>query len=271
METRTVDKVELIKLIIVFAIEIIVELAVSFALPKLGNTSVLVSTLVLDALLILVTLIYTFKKGDKLEAYGFKKIKVSTFFFTVLLTFVSAPMYMFANVLSQLFVPNILVQNMDSIFGDSMGLPLLAIVVVAPICEEIVMRGFFHNRLKNVMPFGAAAVLSGFMFGALHLNLNQFCYAWVLGVLFAYANRASGSTITSVIMHMLTNGFNMAIMIAANYALKIIGTDLATASEAARTNGTSAWVNVVVYGILAVISFFLSRKIIRAIAKRENN
>lgn len=267
---KTIDKAELIKLLIVFAIEICITLIITFVLPNYGiQLPILAITLILDSLLFIVTLAYTLKKGDTLKAYGFKKIKVSTFFLTVLLTLVATPMYMFANVLSQLVVPNTIVQNLDGLVGDSVGLSFLAVAVIAPIGEEVVMRGFFQNRFKKVMPFAAAAILSGFLFGVLHLNLNQFCYAWVLGVIFAYTNRASGSILTSIIMHMLINASNVGMLLVMQSAMESIGMDFAEVQETARTDGSTMINNVIVFGVLSIASFFLTRLIIRAIAKRE--
>lgn len=267
---RKIDTTELIKLLIVFVLEIGITVLVSNGIPALGmNTPTYIRVLLLDIALIVPTVIYTFVKGDTLAAYGFRRIKIGTFFLTILLTFVSMPMYWFANVLSQLFVPNVIVQNMDNLLGDTLTLSFLAIAVIAPISEEIIMRGFFQNRFKNIMPFTAAAVLSGFLFGVLHMNLNQFCYAWVIGIVFAYTNRASGSILTSIIMHIVINGSNVGVVLLVKAALESVGMDYAEMAETARTNGQSIITNLIIFGVLSVASFFLSRIIIRAIAKRE--
>ncbi|SDB31268.1 Membrane protease YdiL, CAAX protease family [Pseudobutyrivibrio sp. YE44] len=272
------DKKELIKLIIVFVLEVLITLGVSFGAGRIMTAtgmeySIFAVTLVLDTLLILVTLIYTFKKGDRfLEAYKIKGIKVSTFFWVLLLTIVASPMYIFANVVSQLFVPNVMIQNLDTLFSGSTLLSVIGIAVIAPIGEELVMRGFFQNRFKKIMPFAAAAILSGFLFGVLHLNFNQFCYAWVLGVLFAYTNRASGSTLTSIFMHMFINGGNSLLMLFMKWAVEVSGmtaSDIANQSEATRADSSTMITMAVVFGVLAIGSFFLSRLIIRAIAKNE--
>ncbi len=45
-----------------------------------------------------------------------------------------------------------------------------ALVVLAPLGEELVFRGFMLRGLVRVLPFGVAAVLSGVVFGAAHLQ-----------------------------------------------------------------------------------------------------
>ncbi|MDC7278984.1 CPBP family intramembrane metalloprotease [Butyrivibrio fibrisolvens] len=270
---KTENKSELIKLIIVYAVDLAIMIGLSYALPNLApNMPIIAKAALIYILLLVPVIVYAIKKGDcTAEAFGFRKIKVSTFFFTILLSIVSAPMYMFANVLSQLVVPNVLIQNMDNLMGDSMGASFIAMAVFAPIAEEIICRGFFTNRLKKTVPFAAAAVISAVMFGLLHLNINQFCYTLVLGIIFAYVNKASGSIFTSIIMHFLVNASNIGIVLLAQKTLQNMGMDLAETAETSRQNAGAMIFAVVFYGILAIISFFLSRKVIRAIAKREGN
>lgn len=272
---KTFDKIELVKLVLVFILEIVIALAVGTLLNVIGNVAGIsvptyMHVLALDICLLIPVFAYTIKKGDSIvEAFGFKGIKVATFFQTILLVIVVSPMAMFANVLSQFFVPNTMVQGVDQFASESVGLTLVATVLCASVVEEIVCRGFFTNRLNKIMSFTAAAIISALMFGALHMNINQFCYATVLGLIFAYTNRASGSIFTSMIMHIVFNGYNMALLFMMNWAMEQVGMDFAEAAEAERANTSSMISTAVVLGVLAVGSFFLTRLILRSIAKRE--
>ena len=272
---KTFDKIELVKLVLVFILEIVIALAVGTLLNVIGNVAGIsvptyMHVLALDICLLIPVFAYTIKKGDSIvEALGFKEIKVATFFQTILLVIVVSPMAMFANVLSQFFVPNTMVQGVDQFASESVGLTLVATVLCAPVVEEIVCRGFFTNRLNKIMSFTAAAIISALMFGALHMNINQFCYATVLGLIFAYTNRASGSIFTSMIMHIVFNGYNMALLFMMNWAMEQVGMDFAEAAEAERANTSSMISTAVVLGVLAVGSFFLTRLILKSIAKRE--
>lgn len=220
--------------------------------------------------MIAIAFLYLRGKGDDLwKECGFNKIKTSTVFLTILLTVVSYPMVMFTNVFSQLFVKNTMAQATDDLVGNTPVLYIIAIALLAPVCEEILLRGFFHNRLKKLVPFTAAAILSGFWFGVFHLNLNQFCYAWLLGVVFAYVNRASGSIYTSMIMHVVINSFGGIILYFQNIYYKSQGKDFAEVAESARADSKQMIVTLVVTGILSIGSFFLTRLIIKAISKRE--
>ena len=259
----TNTKSEMVKIIIVYAIELAIMIGSSVVFSTVGaNIPFVVQAIVIYALLVAPVIIYSIKDGNfTAESFGFKKIKVSTIFLTVLLTLVCSPMCIFVNLLSQLVVPNIVIQSFDEMMDGSM--------VLAPICEEIICRGFFQNRLSKLLPFLASAVVSGFMFGLLHLNLNQFCYALVLGIILAYVNKASGSVFTSMLMHILFNAGNVAIIALGSMALAAQDIDMAELAENTRTDKTVMLAGIIFYGVLAVISFFLTRLVIKAIAKRE--
>ena len=185
---------------------------------------------------------------------------------------VASPMFVFANVFSQLFVPNTMVQSMDLLMNTSLLNTFIAVAIIAPISEELIMRGFFQNRFDKIMPFAASAILSGFLFGVLHLNFNQFCYAWVLGILFAYTNRASGSTVTSILMHFFVNGSNTIMLAFMKMAVQSAGNggqDIGATAESVRADGVTIKVMVVIFGVLAIGSFFISRLLINVIAKHE--
>jgi len=270
------NKLEAAKILILFLVEVAIELLIGFIFGQLENAGIVIPTylhvFILDICLLIPVFAYTIKKGDAIvEAFEFKKIKVSTFFFTILLVIVAQPMVMLANVVSQFFVPNVMVQAVDQFATESVGLTLIATVISAPITEEIVCRGFFTNRLKKVFPFAVAAIFSGLMFGIIHLNLNQFCYATVLGIIFAYLNKASGSIFTSIEMHMVFNGLNMCMLFLMNAVMKAAGMDFAEAAEQSRTASSTVLTTAIVLAILSIPSFLLVRLIIRTIAKREGN
>lgn len=97
---------------------------------------------------------------------------------------------------------NMLEQTMD------MPLPLtvLAMVVLAPVFEELIFRKLLMDRL---LPYGelAAIILTALMFGLIHGNFYQFFYAAAMGTLLAYVYVRSGKLWLSMLMHALFNLF----------------------------------------------------------------
>lgn len=85
-----------------------------------------------------------------------------------------------------------------------MAVVLLGACVLGPLCEELLFRGLLAGRLAR---YGQkpAAVVSALLFGLYHANLSQFFYAFLLGLLLAYAYFYTGTLKTSVLLHMLFN------------------------------------------------------------------
>lgn len=210
------------------------------------------------------------KEGSFLQSFGFKPISWKTVLLTVLLTVVSYPIVLFMDLLSQFFVPNIIANTADSLVGSSPILFVVEAALIAPICEETLLRGFFHNRLAKVCPFIVASIVSGFLFGAFHMNLNQFCYAWVLGIIFAYANRASGSIFTSIIMHVLVNAYGAitTVIMVAKYSA--MGTTWSEIAEKERADSSSMMRSLIILGLLSIASVFLTKLVIKKIAEQSN-
>lgn len=95
----------------------------------------------------------------------------------------------------------------------------LAVVIGAPIFEEVVFRGIL---LTHQLKHGCwhAAIVSGLLFGLFHQNHSQMFFAAALGVLFAFIDIKAGSIIPSIIAHMVVNGFsfiNVVLMSFTNY------------------------------------------------------
>lgn len=230
------------------------------------------ATFLCEIAVLLPVILYLRSKGENIpERLGFHKIKISTVLLTVLLTLVSVPVSIFANAFSQLFVKNTVVQGAGELTGASVILTLVATSVMAPLCEEIAFRGFLFDGLKGTFQVLKAAAVSAMLFGIMHLNFNQFCYAFVLGMIFALANHASGSTWTSVIMHFLFNFINVMIMLLTQLSLEKQGMNYAQVQEEIRLQPGAMLNTVLVYGVLSVICAFLIWALLKTIAKREGN
>ena len=81
----------------------------------------------------------------------------------------------------------------------------IAVVAVAPIAEEIFFRGFIFRALDGVWAGWAAIVVSGAAFGIFHLNLAVLVPFSLIGMLFAWAFRVSGSIWITIIAHFIIN------------------------------------------------------------------
>lgn len=89
--------------------------------------------------------------------------------------------------------------SMNSIFG------ILAVLICAPIFEEILFRGMILGEIKERVNIGAAIIIQGILFGIYHMNLFQSIYAAVLGILLGFICVKTGSIIGSIIAHIIFN------------------------------------------------------------------
>lgn len=136
---------------------------------------------------------------------------------------------LFFNLLSQLFVKNEVVGSMATLVTEyPFPLALFVIAVLPALCEEIAYRGVFYKGYKSCGPW-FAMLLSAFFFGIMHMDPNQFCYAFVLGFLFLMINEVMGSFLPSVLLHFYVNGRSVVLLYAVTHRLQGLRTEYVAA------------------------------------------
>lgn len=168
-------------------------------------------TLVVSQILFLIcpVIIYFLvtKKPIK-ETLRLNKLYGSEIFFLVLIGILCYPIAATCSVLSSIFFQN----NVQAVVDQLQGIPLISLVMIMAltpaICEEIVMRGIILSEYNYKSTF-KAAIMTGLIFGMLHLSGQQFLYATILGFLFAYLVRITDSLFSTMIVHFVFNGFNV--------------------------------------------------------------
>ena len=95
----------------------------------------------------------------------------------------------------------------DSSYIGVTGLLIgLVIIGVLPgVCEETSNRGVLMQGLVSKLGVWRAVLLSGLIFGLMHLNVVQVFYATVLGILIGLAVLATRSLWTGIIIHFCNN------------------------------------------------------------------
>ena len=86
----------------------------------------------------------------------------------------------------------------------SLWVIILYMVICAPIMEEYIFRKLIVDRTARFGQ-GVAIVVSGLMFGLFHGNLNQFVYAFTLGIFLAYLYVKTGNIKITIALHMMIN------------------------------------------------------------------
>lgn len=129
---------------------------------------------------------------------------------------------------------------------------VLAVVVAAPIAEEVIFRGLIMTRLGEAMPGWLALVLSAAVFGACHGDPVWFGYAFPLGLFFGFIDMRAGSIWPSILAHVAFNSISQIL-------------DLVPESEA----GTEYLIAMGVLLVLAIVLPILDRKGIKNLFRRR--
>ena len=90
-------------------------------------------------------------------------------------------------------------------YGSTIGMEILCLAVFTPILEELVFRGILFGRLKDMLSKPFAVGISALIFAAVHVNIVQFIYALILGVVLALLMDRAGNVYASMIGHMTSN------------------------------------------------------------------
>lgn len=184
----------------------------------LALKNVLYGAAVGQVIMIVIPLLYAwYIKADLRKLFSLNKPRVveiiGTVIFLVAAKLLTNPLLYY---LVKTF-PSLATQN-QNLGGMVTNVPFpLALFIVGflpAIAEEAVFRGFLFGsmNLKKRIPVWAAFIISGAAFGAYHMNLFQFIYATLFGIILAYMVYNSKSIFTSALFHLLNNSLSVCYM-----------------------------------------------------------
>lgn len=92
-----------------------------------------------------------------------------------------------------------------------LGLMGFAAVFVAPVCEEIIFRGYFYAAAKKFAGPWVAAICSALVFGAAHGNLAALLPLFILALVLIGLYEKTGSLWAPIAVHFCFNGATVVI------------------------------------------------------------
>ncbi|MBS1869883.1 MAG: CPBP family intramembrane metalloprotease [Actinobacteria bacterium] len=106
----------------------------------------------------------------------------------------------------------------DSLGADESTAALIAVCVVvttiAPIAEEVFFRGYFYGALRNWRGPWPAALLTGLVFGAIHVGSADAVFLVplaIFGVMLCVVREKTGSLLPCIALHAFNNGLAFAV------------------------------------------------------------
>lgn len=113
--------------------------------------------------------------------------------------------------LAQVLVPSFSINQQQAVGFDSLNgnieyiLAFIALVVLAPIFEEAIFRGFLMTRLRGKFNFITSAIIVSLVFGLVHMQWNVGIDVFALSLVLCYVREKTGSIWSGIGIHMLKN------------------------------------------------------------------
>lgn len=114
------------------------------------------------------------------------------------------PLMMIVSALSSLAFPNQVTEAIASYADTPVWEMLLFVAVLPAFFEELYFRGLILGSYRGVS-FFRAALASALLFAITHLDGQQFFYAFLMGLLFAYFTCRTHSVLPSMVTHFTVN------------------------------------------------------------------
>ena len=136
---------------------------------------------------------------------------------------------------------------------------ILFVVIIAPICEELIFRKLLLQPLRGCGDM-FAAVAAAFIFGVFHGNFDQFPYAFAVGMLYGVLAVRSSSILPTLTLHFANN----LLVTASLYLTDMFGEDAVWAAQLEEWAGgfmsLAFWLGIPALVLMAVFRMFSLRR-----------
>lgn len=85
------------------------------------------------------------------------------------------------------------------------ALAFVTLIVIAPLAEEILFRGFLYGKLRKRLPVWVAVLVTSLLFGVVHGQWNVGVDVFALSLVLCGLRETTGSIWAGVLLHMLKN------------------------------------------------------------------
>lgn len=180
---------------------------------KTTVTSAIIQIIVMFAIpVVFFTLAKKQKTKDTFKDFQYKKVSGKVIACAIALGFI---VFFLNGYISSLFAYIIELLGYETVptSGTSTGndytwvyfiVSVICSCLLPAICEETAHRGMLLTGLKRY-GVGKAIIISGLLFGLIHLNINQFFYATIIGWLLGALTIMSNSIYPAMIVHFMNN------------------------------------------------------------------
>ncbi len=140
---------------------------------------------------------------------------------------------------------------------------IVTTAILPGFCEEFCHRGLLVNGFKQ-LDMKKTIFLVGFLFGLMHLNIEQFFYATVIGMFLTFLVYITGSIIPSMIIHFMNNFMGLYLTFAMYNKLPLGNFSTKLGNALSNSNGIIAFIAIIFVvllflGLLAFLVYLLMK------------
>lgn len=168
-----------------------------------SKTMLLISHVITFIFPAIIYLIIT--KQSAKDVLKLNKLYLKDALLIILLAFVCQPIMTFFSLISQFFFENEIGNFVTGIVNSPYIILLLLIAVLPAVTEEITIRGIVLSGYEDKNIY-LSCIITGLLFGIMHLDPQQFLYTAVLGFVLALVVRITNSIFASALIHFFING-----------------------------------------------------------------
>lgn len=164
-----------------------------------------ISLLMTQMLILVPGIVYVIlTKQNFFKLIRMNKISIVSIILIIIFTYCILPFLSLVNAVSMLFASNVIQNTVTEIVGDNLILGVALVALIPAFVEESMYRGIFYHTYRGARPMKGILV-SALLFGAMHMNFNQFTYAVVIGIIMGLLIEATDSILSTMVMHFIFN------------------------------------------------------------------
>ena len=149
------------------------------------------------------------KRKNVFKRLGFKKIDWDDVWLAIPGYAVYFVLAFIANIALVALYPELAEQEQDTGFTNAAGIELMmafvALVIIAPVYEELLFRGFVFRGLAKATSFWPAALTVSFLFGLAHGQLNVAVDTFLVGMVASWLVWHTKSIWPAILLHVIKN------------------------------------------------------------------
>lgn len=205
----------------IFAVQTVQNLHASEeVIPRTIDTGLLVFVQLGFWLFVVGTILFSFllRRMRPADLFGFDRLSfLKVFLWGAGLLVVALPLIFASSALVSSFLhlnsesdSQPIVQLFEGIADPAKKIPIIVLaVVIAPLAEEFVFRGFLYGVTKRFAGSLPALALTGLAFALVHLHLPSLLPLFLLACVLTFAYELTGSLLVPMAMHSLFNAITL--------------------------------------------------------------